>query len=86
MSDDRAMPSNARFRFVGAGLWDGGDDFPYDVPVQRIPCVGELVAMPDESPRWRVVEVVFDYAQGLNYEPLARVVCEPIDSASDDKL
>jgi len=65
-----------RFTFVGAGLWDGGDDFPDAVPVPRVPAVGELVRFPDESAYWRVVSVAFEYDGGMYFAPVVRVICE----------
>jgi len=67
--------AEVRFRFIGAGLWEGGDAFPDPVPVPRVPMVGEFVTLPDESAWWVVVQVEFDYSKGLFYEPVVGVVC-----------
>jgi hypothetical protein len=67
--------AEVRFRFVGAGLWDGGDAFPYPVPVARVPVVGEFVTLPDDLGWWEVVQVEHDYSRGLHYPPVVGVVC-----------
>lgn len=65
-----------RLRFIGAGLWDGEDVYPYDdTPFPRVPNVGEHIVMPDSTVQWRVVDVIYDFLSGFNYEPVVGVVC-----------
>ena len=65
-----------RLRFIGAGMWDGGDVFPYDdTPFPRVPVVGEHIVMVDSTVTWCVVDVIYDFDQGFHYEPTVGVVC-----------
>lgn len=68
--------TEVRMRFVGAELWQDNDDpdvFPYPVPIQRVPIVGELIGMPDNLGRWEVALVEYDYAEGLAHVPIVGV-------------
>lgn len=74
MTDRLSVEVAVRMRFVGAGLWDGGDIFPDDVPVPRVPVAGEALAWPDTGERWIVAWVEYDYANGLGFAPVVGVV------------
>lgn len=61
------MQLTVELTFVGAGLWDGGDVFPFgDVPMPRIPVIGETIIGPDDMGAWKVSNVAFDYPHGFN--------------------
>jgi hypothetical protein len=61
--------SKVRLIFVGLDLWDGGDEFPEDVEIPRVPVVGELIAGPDDFGLWCVDSVRYIYAGGFGVPP-----------------
>jgi hypothetical protein len=65
-----------RLRFIGAGLWDGGDVYPYrDAPFPRAPVRGDFIRLPDETDEWEVLRVTMNFDGGLGSEPTVDVVC-----------
>lgn len=68
--------AKVRMRFVGAGRWDG-DEFPFPVPIPRVPSIGEWLMMPDTREAWRITDVTYDYENGLNYDPTVWVTFVP---------
>lgn len=73
--------SKVRLIFVSLGMWDGGDEFPEDVEIPRVPAVGELIAGPDDSEDpiglWRVHSVRYLYTRGFARPPRVEVRLVP---------